>query len=650
VHFHLIGFRDGDPSVAEAAGARSVRGAVPREADIVIVGAGPAGLTVAAQLAAFPEIAVLLVEQKPGPLQLGQADGIACRSLEMFEAFGFSERVLKEAYWVNETTFWRPSDTRRDHIARSGRIQDTEDGLSEMPHVILNQARVHDFFLDAMRRSPSRLEPVYSRAVTGLALDTAAAYEPASRDLTHPVTVTLRRLDAGHEGELESVRARYVVGCDGARSVVRAAIGRALHGDSANQAWGVMDVLAVSDFPDIRLKSAVHSANEGNLLVIPREGGYLVRLYIELEKLSEHERIASRNVTVERLIAAAQRILRPYTLDVKEVAWWSVYEIGQRLTDKFDDVPAEDVERRRPLVFIAGDACHTHSPKAGQGMNTSMADAFNLGWKLAAVLRGTSSWRILHTYSDERRALAKELIDFDREFATMFSAPPKDPSNPAAGGVDPAEFQRYFVKQGRFTAGTAVEYAPSLITCEPAYQQLARGFAVGTRFHSAPVVRLADAKRIQLGHTVKADGRWRVFAFAPAEDPLARTSRLRVLCERLAESSYSPIRRWTPPGADVDAVIDVRAVLQQGHRDVAVDMLPPLLVPRKGRYGLRDYEKVFCPDLKRGEDVFDLRGIDRAHGCLVVVRPDQFVAGVFPFDAVDRLAAFFERFMTAAPD
>ena len=77
-----------------------------------------------------------------------------------------------------------------------------------------------------------------------------------------------------------------MVGCDGARSAVRASLGRALHGDSANQAWGVMDVLAVTDFPDVRFKSAIQSASEGNALIIPREGGYLVRIYIELDKLS----------------------------------------------------------------------------------------------------------------------------------------------------------------------------------------------------------------------------------------------------------------------------------------------------------------------------------------------------------------------------
>jgi phenol 2-monooxygenase len=408
-----------------------------------------------------------------------------------------------------------------------------------------------------------------------------------------------------------------------------------------------MDVLVVTDFPDIRFKTAIYSATEGNVLIIPREGGYLVRLYIELDKLKKSERISERNITVDRLIGAAQRIFRPYTFDVKEVAWWSVYEIGQRLCDKFDDVPEADVALRLPRVFIAGDACHTHSPKAGQGMNVSIADAFNLGWKLATVLRGTSSPQLLHSYSAERQAVAKELIEFDRAFAKLISTQPKDPANPAAGGIDPAEFQAAFVKAGRFTAGMAVNYRPSLITGESTYQHLATGFEIGTRFHSAPVMRYWDAKRVHLGHTIKADGRWRLFLFAGADDPGSPQARLAELCEFLTGSPESPIRKYTPDGADVDAVIDVRGIVQRDHRELAADLIPPLLVPQKGRYGLRDYEKFFCTELHGEDDIFAQRGIDRANGCIVVVRPDQFVANILPLDAHADLAAFFDRFMIA---
>jgi len=641
MQFHLNGFRTGDPAVSEPVDAyKTWSDSLPDQVDVLIVGCGPAGLTLAAQMAAFPDIKTRIVEQKSGPLLLGQADGIACRTMEMFQAFGFSERVEKEGYWVNETTFWKPDDTDAGSIMRYGRIQDVEDGLSEFPHVILNQARVHEFYLTVMRNSPSRLEPNYSRRLTNLQIDTGALSGTA---LTHPVTVQLERLDPEHKGHIETVKARYVVGCDGARSAVRQSLGRPLRGDSANQAWGVMDVLAVTNFPDIRFKSLIQSAREGNIVLIPREGGYLVRIYVELDQLSENERVASRNITVDHLIAATQRILRPYMFEVKEVAWWSVYDIGQRLCDKFDDVPEEQIAKRSPRVFIAGDACHTHSPKAGQGMNVSMQDAFNLGWKLAAVLRGQCAPEFLHTYSAERQAIAKELIDFDREWAKMISAPLK--SSTDTDGVDPEEVKSYFVRHGRYTAGTATRYKPSLISGKPDHQHLAQGFLIGARFHSAPVVRLADAKRVQLGHIIEADGRWRVLAFCGREEPAALSCRIGALCDFLSESPQSPVRRYTPAQADVDSVIDVRAIFQQGHRDLNVEKMPAFLLPRKGRYGLLDYEKIFCPDLKSGSDIFDMRGIDRERGCMIVVRPDQYVAHVLPLDAHADLSAFFDRFM-----
>ena len=155
--------------------------------------------------------------------------------------------------------------------------------------------------------------------------------------------------------------------------------------------WGVVDMLAVTDFPDIRLKAAIQSADEGNILLIPREGGHMVRLYVDLGEIDPKHRAAFReSYTQDKVIEIAQRVMRPYSLDVRSVAWFAVYQVGQRVTDRFDDVPAGQAGSRLPRVFIAGDACHTHSAKAGQGMNVSMQDAFNLGWKLASVLEGRS--------------------------------------------------------------------------------------------------------------------------------------------------------------------------------------------------------------------------------------------------------------------
>jgi 2-polyprenyl-6-methoxyphenol hydroxylase-like FAD-dependent oxidoreductase len=625
MQFHLNGYRSGDPAIS----APLEDTASKREVDVLIVGCGPAGLTLAAQLSAFPEIRTRIVERKPGPLEVGQADGIACRSMEMFEAFGFAEKVMKESCWINETTFWRPDPASGEGIARSHRIQDVEDGLSEFPHVVLNQARVHDFYLEVMRNGARRLEPDYNLQLVDLQVDDRAEAGD------HPVTVTLQRSEVGREAETETVAARYVVGCDGARSSVRKALGVTLRGDSANKVWGVMDVLAVTDFPDIRMKCAIQSPRDGSILVIPREGGYLVRMYIELDALAPDERVADRHITSGQLVAAAQRILHPYKLDVKEVAWWSAYEIGQRVADSFDDVHAEARGRRQPRVFIAGDACHTHSPKAGQGMNVSMADAFNLGWKLAAVLRGQAAPSLLDTYSAERQAKARELIDFDRDMAKLFAARPKADGEHA----DPAKFAQYFSQHGRYTAGVETRYDSSTLVGGGEHQSLATGFEVGKRLHSAPVVRLADAKPMQLTHAVKADGRWRLFLFAGQAS-------LEPVCEFLANAPESPVLRHTPPGADLDSVIDVRAVYPNAFRELDLSQLPALLKPSKGRHGLTDYEKIFCADAHPGQDIYALRGVDRVHGCMVLVRPDQFVAAVLPLSTTAHLGTFLGRVLT----
>ena len=635
MQFYKNGFRGGNPDVKQATPNRRNRGVnepLPEKVDVLIAGTGPAGLCLAAQLSQFPEIETMIVERMPGNIIKGKADGINTRTMEMFQAFGFAEKVKRETYWVNQTAFWMPDPANPEHITRVGRVQDVADDGSEMPHILINQARLHELFLEVMKNSPSRLEPDYGWEVVGLTVDETTD--------DHPVTVTLKDASGINWWATHTVRANYVVGCDGAHSAVRKAIGGVLHGDAAHQAWGVMDILANTDFPDVRQKCLISSANEGNVLILPREGGYVFRMYVELDKLRPDEKAAQRKLTQDDMIAAANRIIKPYSLDVKEIVWWSIYDIGHSITDKFDDVP--EGSDRNPRVFTAGDACHTHSPKAGQGMNVSMQDTFNLGWKLVHVLQGRADARLLRSYSKERLTEARRLVETDHEWARIMSAPTTQAER---DGTEEPRIIRQFKANLEFTGGTAVKYDTSTLFAPPTHQALAKAEEIGRRFHSAPVVRLSDAKQMQLGHVAEADARWRLYAFAARADGSSPGSAIHRLADWLETDPQSPVLRHTRPGEDIDAVIDFRAVFQQTFEQLAYEHMPSLLRPKTGRLGLQDHEKVFCVDHKGAGDIFDMRDIDRDRGCLVVVRPDQYIAHVMPLDAFGELAAFFACFL-----
>ncbi|MEY9778104.1 FAD-binding monooxygenase [Arthrobacter sp. MW3 TE3886] len=631
MHFHHHGYVSGDPRVQPAAGVGIDRPTqLPDEVDVLIVGSGPAGMLAAAQLSQFPGVTTRIVERRPGRLAIGQADGIQARSVETFQAFGFAERIIAEAYRITEMAFWKPDPADPSNIVRSARTLDDPGGISEFPHLIVNQARVLDYFSEFMAMSPARMTPDYGLEFRGLEVTGEGEY---------PVTVTLAHTAGPDEGRERIVRAKYVVGADGARSRVRESIGCTMAGDQANHAWGVMDVLASTDFPDIRLKCAIQSHDGGSILLIPREGGHLFRMYVDLGEVAADDRGAIRKTTIEQIIAKANAIIHPYTLDVRNVAWHSVYEVGHRLTDRFDDVLPEELGARTPRVFITGDACHTHSAKAGQGMNVSMQDGFNLGWKLGHVLEGRSPESLLSTYSAERQVVAKNLIDFDKVWSTLMAKKPEEFENPS-------ELEDFYVRTAEFPAGFMTEYSPSMVVAEATHQQLATGFPVGKRFKSAPVVRVCDTNPVQLGHQATADGRWRIYVFADAAAPgqqAGSPSPAADLAAWLAGAPDSPLAA-TPAGADRDAWFDVKVIYQQDHTGIDIGNVPAVFTPEVGPFKLPYLEKVYGTD--PAADIFELRGIDRG-GVIVVVRPDQYVANILPLTATAELAAFFAPLLQA---
>lgn len=628
MQFHHHGYVSTDPRVQPAAGIGLDRpDELPSEMDVLIVGSGPAGIVAAAQLAQFPNVVTRVVERRDSRLVLGQADGIQARSVETFQAFGFAQQIVQEAYQITETSFWTPDPANPKNIVRSSVTPDDPQGISEFPHLIVNQARVIDYFAEYARRAPARGDIDYGYEFVGLEVGEGE----------YPVAVTLRKVSGqtgaginaaaaadAEQGETVVVHTKYVIGADGARSTVRRAIGGSLSGDQAFHAWGVMDVLSVTDFPDIRKKCIIHS-EAGSILHIPREGNHLARIYVDLGEVDEQDGGKVRDTPLEDVIAQANAIMHPYTLDVRNVAWHSVYEVAHRLTDRFDDAETSPDGKQR--VFLMGDACHTHSAKAGQGMNVSMQDGWNLGWKLGYVIEGRSPESLLQTYSDERRVTAKNLIDFDKEWSTLMAKKPEEFDSPG-------QLEEFYVQTAEFPAGFMTEYTESMLTGTAEHQDLAPGFPLGKRFKSVMTTRVSDAVDVHLGHHHRADGRFRVYAFADASG-----ERLNAWAEWLLSNTASPLQRFTPLGGDLDAIFDVKAVYQQEHHGVDIMQASKLFLPLTGPFQLVDYEKIYAA--KPGEDIFDERGISR-DGAVVIVRPDHYVSAVLPLTDPEAVARFFE--------
>src|SRR5699024_6806831 len=353
-----------------------------------------------------------------------------------------------------------------------------------------------------------------------------------------------------------------------------------------------------------------------SILLIPREGGFLFRLYVDLGEVAEDDGGAIRMTPVEDIIAQANDIMYPYSIDVKNVVWQSVYEVGHRVTDHFDDRDSKMTTSQDPRLFIVGDACHTHSAQAGQGMNVSMQDGFNLGWKLGHVLSGNSPKELLRTYADERKDIAHGLIEFDKQWSTLMAQPNHKFDDPDA-------IEKFYQQTAEFNAGYLTDYDPSMITAGQHHQQLAAGFPVGRRFKSAMTGRVCDLVPTHIGHEHTADGRWRVYVFADAAEP-GESENLQNWAN-WSEEALSP------------ELFDTKLIHQQTYTDFDMSDVPSAFKPKTGRFQLTDMEKAF--GALKDHDIFDERAISR-DGAVVVVRPDQYVAGIFPLDETQELEAF----------
>ena len=563
-------------------------------------------------------------------------------------------------------------------------MPDTIPGISRFTEVVVHQGRIERFFLDHMKKH-SDIEVERGVLPESLSIDESRVEDTNA----YPVTLKLRHLSdeeatphqmngTGTQDGLfrsnlspddtdelirksksqpnseEIVHTKYVLGCDGAHSWTRGQLGFEMQGEATDYIWGVLDIIPLTDFPDIRKRCAIHSASSGSLMVIPRENK-LVRLYIQLTEIKPDAsgRADRSKITPSTIIAAAQKILAPFKIEYRYCDWWTAYQIGQRVGRNFD---------AHARVFLAGDAVHTHSPKAGQGMNVSMQDAYNLGWKVGLCAKNVAKRYILKTYQSERRRVAQDLIDFDHKFSRLFSGrPAKDVLDET--GVSMAEFKETFVRGALFAAGLSVDYGASMLVAKEGdardqgdgtdvasakqvvgKQHLATKIPLGMRFPSFQVVNQSDTRPWPFQELLKSDGRFRILLFAGNMANSQQKARVWSFCEAL-ERPHSFLKRYTPAGARIDSVIDILTL--HSAKRVDVELLtdfPAILHPWDDETGW-DYYKVFVDDESYHEGhghAYENYGVNPERGCVVVTRPDQYIGWIGEVEDVEDISRYFE--------
>ncbi|KAF7302055.1 hypothetical protein MIND_00772000 [Mycena indigotica] len=594
------------------------------DVDVLVIGAGPAGLMCANALAKAG-VNVKIIDQRPSKVAAGQADGIQPRTIEVFQSYGLGDRLLREGNQMHVAAFYNPGP---HGIQLTDRVPDVTAPTARYPfEVTLHQGAIESIFLDSMQSMGVEV----SRPVIPTQLDLTPS--KIGNAEAHAARVTLKHLDGDEATEV--VQARFVVGTDGAHSWVRKRFNIAMEGSQTDYVWGVVDMIPETDFPDIRNKSAVHSEN-GSCMVIPREGDK-VRIYIQLDGKdgvvdASNGRIDKQRITPQQLLQVASRSFHPFIFKTpKTIDWWTLYQIGQRVASKYS------VEQR---VFIAGDACHTHSPKAGQGMNASMNDTHNLAWKLVYVLRGWAGLSILQTvqllfldscatfnkqqYESERRRYAQDLIDFDVKFASLFSGKPRTELN--MDGVSHQEFLQAFQTFGGFTSGIGIRYEESLVVSY-ANQQYATKLAIGQRMPPQVVVRAADFRAMELQDLLPSDTRFKLLFFTGD----AETSML----EKLAQGVQSILAKYGT------VAIDIISIVKSKRPNFSFLELPEELRPH--------WSKVFCDEKNlhgtEGGEAYGAFGIDPDVGAIICVRPDGYVSAVAPLSDPSAIDNYFSRFM-----
>ncbi|WP_460145270.1 FAD-dependent monooxygenase [Pseudomonas sp. S2_A02] len=345
--------------------------------DVLIIGAGPTGLVLALWLSKLG-IAVRIVDKTSEPGTTSRALAVQARTLELYSQLDLSDAVVQNGHKVAAANFW----VKGEPVARLP-LSTIGEGLTPYAFLEIYPQDEHERLLI------ERLEAF------GIKVERDTELQ-SFEETGDGITARLRLPD----GQQQTCQACYLAGCDGARSIVRKTLDTGFPGGTYQQIFYVADVQARGPTFNGELHVDLDEADFLAIFPLSDEGRARLIGTVRDERADRAETLQFEDVS--------RRAIENLKLQIDQVNWFSTYRVHHRVADHF----------RTGRAFLLGDAAHVHSPAGGQGMNTGIGDAINLAWKLATVLSGGATPKLLDSYETERIAFARRLVaTTDRVFS-----------------------------------------------------------------------------------------------------------------------------------------------------------------------------------------------------------------------------------------
>ncbi|KAL4890074.1 FAD binding domain-containing protein [Aspergillus ambiguus] len=662
----------------------------PDKVDVLICGAGPSGLEVA--LSCLRQgLTFRIIDKNTGPLTAGRADGVQPRFLETLSSWGLASEVHEEGPLIERTAIYH--DGQLLHHGRSHQSDSRYRGL----HVI-TQGQIERIFVRDLLRHKVLVE----RATTLKEYSS----DPSLAASTDPSVYPVRCVIEDDEGKETVIQSKFLVGSDGASSAIRHKLQIPFDGVSTDIYWGIMDCIFETDYPHAWIFGSVISTEHGGCVIIPRENGY-IRLYTQLNVSQTGPLAASRqakdpsfsetggqvdihSITPEEVLEQANRIFAPYKLSfAAPLSWFAVWKISERVARSFS---SNDLR-----VHLVGDAAHVHSVMGAFGLNASILDAANIGWKMGLCAKGKADpHTLLPTYDRERRLHAANIIEISGKYLRFVCSSHVPTARPHYLGADlgleeletykinglngvsnimeasslssseevsvecysnskqnggvpftrdeaKAFLHGFFKQHGQFLLGVDAEYGKSCLN--PSMKSV-NGFDRTERPRPVnvkngvrapnPRVCIDDSHTGYLYDKLPGDGRFHLVVFGSnLRGPVRQ--HLKVLSEEISSKKSTSRFYARFGGPDMfNIVVVAKGMPFEITENFSIN---------EDLATLRDTATVLADDRAPDDDAHSTWGVNHRTGAVVVVRPDLWVGISAAPDDTEKLGAYFERIL-----